>query len=107
MAKINLGISPEELRFVISEADEDENGYIDYKEFVPLAVDMIQAFVARARARTENESTSVEVDDKVLMQIATEELQVIVHVLEEKLQDLDKKKTGGHYSHCSKIIKIL
>ncbi len=37
-----IGITSQELRFVISEADENDNGVVDYNEFVPLAVDMIQ-----------------------------------------------------------------
>ncbi|KAJ1403074.1 hypothetical protein B484DRAFT_302166, partial [Ochromonadaceae sp. CCMP2298] len=36
MEQVELGISPQELRFVISEADENENGVVDYEEFVPL-----------------------------------------------------------------------
>ena len=47
----SIGISPQELRFVISEADENENGLVDYEEFVPLAVDLIQSFRARNRAK--------------------------------------------------------
>eukprot|EP01032_Pedospumella_encystans_P029673 gene29673-33504_t len=52
MEQVELGISPQELRFVISEADENENGVVDYEEFVPLAVDLIQSFRARNRAKT-------------------------------------------------------
>ncbi len=37
LEKVELGISPQEMRFVISEADENENGVVDYCEFVPLA----------------------------------------------------------------------
>lgn len=94
MSKINLGISPEELRFVVSEADEDENGFIDYQEFVPLAVDMIQAFVARSRARNDASQHNAVVEDQVLQAIATEELQTMVHVFDEKFAEYDTKKTG-------------
>jgi len=94
MEKINLGLSPEELRFVISEADEDENGYIDYQEFVPLAVDMIQAFVARARARNDATSVNAQVEDQVLQAIASEELQMMVHIFEEKFAEIDTKNSG-------------
>ena len=94
MENTHLGISPEELRFVISEADEDENGLIDYQEFVPLAVDMIQAFVARARAKNDSQLRNSEVEDQVLQMIATEELHLIVHIFEEKFEQYDQKKTG-------------
>merc|ERR1711991_85408 len=94
LKKINFGISPEELMFVISEADEDESGYVDYQEFIPLAVDMIQAFAARGRARNESIATSVDVDDQVLQKLATEELQMMFGVLETAIKEVDVKDTG-------------
>ena len=42
MIKIDLGISVQEMRFIISEADSNETGVVDYHEFVPLAVDLVQ-----------------------------------------------------------------
>jgi len=42
MIKVDLGISVQEMRFVISEADSNESGTVDYHEFVPLAVDLVQ-----------------------------------------------------------------
>ena len=94
LQKINFGISAEELLFVISEADEDESGYVDYQEFIPLAVDMIQAFAARGRARNESIATSVDVDDQVLQKLATEELQMMFGVLETAIKEVDVKDSG-------------
>jgi hypothetical protein len=34
--RVDVGISPHEMRFVIAEADENENGVVDFHEFVPL-----------------------------------------------------------------------
>ena len=42
MIKVDLGISVQEMRFIISEADSNETGIVDYHEFVPLAVDLVQ-----------------------------------------------------------------
>jgi Ca2+-binding EF-hand superfamily protein len=47
MIKIDLGISVQEMRFIISEADSNETGVVDYHEFVPLAVDLVQVSLYR------------------------------------------------------------
>ena len=44
----NLHLSSNEVRRVISEFDVNGDGEIDYAEFVPLAVDLVQGFYARA-----------------------------------------------------------
>lgn len=94
LRKVNFGISPEELIFVISEADEDENGFVDYQEFIPLAVDMIQAFSARAKAKSESHQKDFQVDSVVLEKVTNEDLQMMIGILEEAIQSADVKKTG-------------
>ena len=61
MQRVDLGISPQEMRFVISEADENEDGVVDYKEFISLAVDMIQSFRARNNAKVMTSQAEIEV----------------------------------------------
>ena len=95
MEKIDLGITSQELRFVISEADENADGVVDYEEFVPIAVDMILAFRARTTARkhmTEAEGTLDEDIHKALR--STPDIERIASVCLEKLIEADPKKTG-------------
>ena len=47
MEKADLGIEAHELRLVMAEADDNDDGVIDYDEFVPIAIDLIKAFKAR------------------------------------------------------------
>lgn len=94
MEQVELGISPQELRFVISEADENENGVVDYEEFVPLAVDLIQSFRARNRAKTISSQQDVLVDDQILQTISSSELDLASKVCLEKLMEYDKKNYG-------------
>jgi hypothetical protein len=51
MERMNLGISSQEVRFVISEADENQNGVIDFDEFVRIVADLIQSFHAKSKAK--------------------------------------------------------
>jgi Ca2+-binding EF-hand superfamily protein len=94
MEQVELGISPQELRFVISEADENENGVVDYEEFVPLAVDLIQSFRARNRAKTIYSQRDVEVDELIMQAISTKDLERISDVCLEKIYEIDTKKYG-------------
>lgn len=50
LAKIEVGITGQELRYVIAEADDNGNGVVEFEEFVPLAIDLIQAFRAKTSA---------------------------------------------------------
>ena len=93
MEKVDVGITTDELRLVIAEADEDDNGYIDYHEFVPLAVDMIQAFMARTRAKSMHARTDVHVDDEVLHMLSNEELNNIFQSLSSRLNEVDPQQT--------------
>lgn len=94
MEQVELGISPQELRFVISEADENENGVVDYEEFVPLAVDLIQSFRARNRAKTIYSQRDVEVDELIMKAISTKELEQVANICLEKIYEIDAKKYG-------------
>eukprot|EP01041_Mallomonas_annulata_P004128 gene4128-8205_t len=92
MEKVDLGITPQELRFVIAEADENENGFIDYHEFVPLAVDMIQAFKARSRAKHLQAEVEELVDDQVLQTISSEELENMARICMIKFEESDARE---------------
>lgn len=94
MEQVELGISSQELRFVISEADENENGVVDYEEFVPLAVDLIQSFRARNRAKALNSHEDVMVDDLIYASISTQELQKSADACLEKIYEVDSKRYG-------------
>jgi Ca2+-binding EF-hand superfamily protein len=94
MEHVELGISSQELRFVISEADENENGVVDYEEFVPLAVDLIQSFRARNRAKALNSHEDVLVDDVIYQSISQEELQTAADMCLERVYEIDTKRYG-------------
>lgn len=95
MERIEVGITPQELRFVIAEADENENGFIDYAEFVPLAVDMIQAFRARTRAKRNQDLLESSVEDEVMHLVSNDEIARITRIFFEKVTQIDTRKSGA------------
>ena len=51
LANADLGLTKRESMALLSEADMDGNGEVSYEEFVPLAVDLVQAMYARMDAQ--------------------------------------------------------
>jgi len=45
-----LEFTKQDIRKMLMEADENEDGYIDYNEFLPIGVDIVQAIFARREA---------------------------------------------------------
>mmetsp|Transcript_4312 Transcript_4312/g.7341 ORF Transcript_4312/g.7341 Transcript_4312/m.7341 type:complete len:1416 (-) Transcript_4312:131-4378(-) len=95
MNLIEVGISPQELRFVIAEADDNENGYIDYQEFVPLAVDMIQAFRARLRAQKNMAAVESAINDEVLQMVSGEEVKRVTDAFFDEVKTYDTRNVGA------------
>jgi Ca2+-binding EF-hand superfamily protein len=94
LEKVDLGISSQEMRFVISEADENENGVVDYCEFVPLAVDMIQSFRARNRAKTQTSQEDSEIDEVIMQSLSQSEISSITETCLAKIREVDTKSYG-------------
>lgn len=44
----NLGLSAKEVKRIMAEADEDDDGMVGYTEFIPIAIDLIQSLYAKA-----------------------------------------------------------
>jgi hypothetical protein len=55
LKEADLGLGKKDIRNVMAECDENEDGVIEYKEFMPIMVDLIHAAQARDKAAFEAE----------------------------------------------------
>ena len=67
---------------------------MDYEEFVPLAVDLIQSFRARNLAKALNSLEDVMVDDIIYKSISTVDLEASANAFLEKIYEIDTKRYG-------------
>jgi Ca2+-binding EF-hand superfamily protein len=54
----NLGLSSKEVKRILAEADENEDGTIEYAEFIPLAIDLVQAMYMKIDSAADKEESS-------------------------------------------------
>jgi len=53
-----LGLSAKEVKRIMAEADENEDGRIEYAEFIPIAIDLVQAMYARMDSAAEAQESA-------------------------------------------------
>jgi len=80
MNQADMGISKSEMRRLMAEADVNDDGEIDYTEFVPLAVDLIQG--KNAKRALEEEKAAMEQEERMKAE------KFLIHGMDE--EDLQK-----------------
>ena len=69
LADAELGLTKKEARRVMQEADENDDGVLEYREFVPVMVEIIHGLQARARAAEVREAQAAEARESVQMHL--------------------------------------
>ena len=104
-----LGLSSREIRKIMMECDEDSDGMIDYNEFLPIAVEMLQAYNAKMDAIEGEEMQKIQAFEEanaMIYGMNKEELEDMFHDLfQEADKDgngtLDRKELRAVLADCS------
>ena len=76
-----LNMSDADLRHVMSEADENDDGMIDFNEFLPLAFSIFEAIYAKQDLHKHEEAAVNQASDLLLHGMTREELEGLLHQL--------------------------
>ena len=76
LESLNLGITSFQQTILMAEADENEDGKIQYGEFVPVCAELLQAFKAKAAAEKDANLKMMEIDQKVKLYVANNKNQL-------------------------------
>jgi hypothetical protein len=108
---MDLGVPHNELRMLINESDENQDGIIQYEEFVPLAVDMITTFTARRRAIMTTMEQDSMADFTVYNQMRAQDIDKIIARCMDRFNDRamqitkSQKETVLKQSHFRAILQ--
>lgn len=111
MKSAKLGLTNKEIRKIMAEADEDGNGRIEYREFVPLMVDIIHSLKAKEEALAAQEATDQrtreEVEMHLLHGLPREELEAMMKGVFE-MADVDGNGTlsQAEFKECLKSAEL-
>ena len=90
----DLGINPAELHLVLAEADEDDDNLIDYVEFLPVAIDLVQSFKARSVAQAQVNKEEAKISDDVLRLLNSGHLDMLVQKAGAIFEESDTTAKG-------------
>ncbi|KAH8074215.1 Ca2-binding protein [Aureococcus anophagefferens] len=94
MEDADLGLNHSELQLLMSEADENDDQEINYNEFMPVAIDLIQSFKARRYAKRTLDAEDKAVDDEALEKLYGPEIEQSVEAAEALFLLADSRSTG-------------
>lgn len=106
-----LGLSKKDARRVMQEADENDDGVLEYREFVPVMVEIIHGLKAKAEAQAQAEDEEDEAREAVEMHLLhgmpREDLEAIMRAVFESADvdgsgALDRKE----FSRCLKSAEL-
>lgn len=69
LSNADLGLSKKEMRRIMSEADENDDGVLEYREFVPVMVEIVHGLKAKQVAAAEAEAEEEEAREAVEMHL--------------------------------------
>lgn len=111
MKTAKLGLSNKDIRAIMAEADEDGSGFIEYREFVPLMVDLITMLKAKEEAAMnrldEEEAVREDVEYHLLHGIPKEELEeVMKRVFEAADENGNGELSMEEFRKCLKSAEL-
>ena len=88
--KDELNMSDADLRHVMSEADENDDGMIDFNEFLPLAMSIFEAIYAKQDLHKHENEAVDKASELLLHGMTREELEAMLHEMFDRA-DTEKK----------------
>ena len=69
------GLSPGEIAMLMAEADENDNGLIEFAEFIPLALEVMESLYAKSELNRQQEQAYAEAEDLLMHGLTQEQFE--------------------------------
>ena len=91
---LSYGLNDNDVYTLIALADENEDGKINWEEFIPVGIEGIKTFYARNKALQKAKEDEKEIEKEALTIIYTEEIRKTFEILQKDFNSADIKKEG-------------
>lgn len=98
MEDADLGLSSSECHLLMVEADENDDREINYEEFMPIAIDLIQSFKARRYAKKTIEKDQEKISEATLHKLHGPDIEAAATEAERLFKEADAKVVTGSLS---------
>jgi len=105
-----LGLKTNDIRRILAEADQDENGQVSFAEFIPVAVSIIETIIAKCKLR-ENEKVKAKVQQDahghIYHGMPSEDLnEILTTIFQEADTDGNGTLDAEEFARCLTDIRI-
>jgi len=106
LKSLAYGLTEDDVLALVSLADENEDGLIQFEEFTTIALDTIKAFLARNKANEMINQREKKIHQEAMAMVYWPEIENADKILQKKFSKLDKDKNGIIYVEQLKKILI-
>ena len=90
----DLGLTDDEISLMLAYADENEDGVIEYKEFVPMAAELMQNLEARRLAAQVMQDRDLNAEAAANEELYSLEMEYTVETIISRLKECDSEGSG-------------
>lgn len=91
---LSYGLNANDIKTLIALADENNDGQIDWEEFIPVGIESIKTFFARNKTLQRAKAYEREVNKEALKLMFQDEIKKTSDILMKRFMKMDEKKTG-------------
>jgi Ca2+-binding EF-hand superfamily protein len=92
--KLSYGLSDEDIQIMIAIADENNDGMIEWEEFIPVGLMAIKTFLARNNTKKKHDEIDVEINKEALRSVYWDEIKKCYDFIIKKFEAMDTDKNG-------------
>ena len=107
MQRANLGLSDDQILLLMREADANNDGDVSYKEFLPLALELIEVMEARNKAREDEIEKQMWAEQEAMEmeQLYAPEFEAVMDKVAGAFTEADPNSTG--FVSAADFLRIL
>lgn len=91
---LSYGLTENDILTLVSQADENCDGKIQWEEFIDIGIDSIKTFFSRNKALQRAKVQEREIDREALKLVYWDEIQKCNEILQKRFKFIDSEKTG-------------